>query len=87
MRQQVALLQQQLKVYEDDFRRERSDKQMLQRLLKKKQSSLTTPVLTHRCNTEKRSEEGDKRTHGDRQRPQRKQHHPLCPKHQARPED
>lgn len=87
MRQQVTLLQEQLKVYEDDFRRERSDKQMLQRLLKKKQSPLMTPVLTHRCNTEKRAEGGDKRTYRDREQPHMKQHHLLCPKHQATPKD
>ncbi|XP_072294567.1 uncharacterized protein [Eucyclogobius newberryi] len=86
MRQQVALLQEQLKVYEDDFRRERSDKQMLQRLLKKTQPSLTHPVLIHRCNNEKRPVEGDKRTHHEDQ-PHQKQHHVFCPKHQARPQN
>uniref|UniRef100_A0A667Y326 Uncharacterized protein n=1 Tax=Myripristis murdjan TaxID=586833 RepID=A0A667Y326_9TELE len=83
MRQQVALLQEQLKVYEDDFRRERSDKQMLQRLLLKK-TPAKDPVLIHRCNNEQQPAGGDKRTQsGERahlQR-QRKQHHPLCPKH------
>uniref|UniRef100_A0A3Q1FBX2 Uncharacterized LOC110961122 n=1 Tax=Acanthochromis polyacanthus TaxID=80966 RepID=A0A3Q1FBX2_9TELE len=79
MRQQVALLQEQvLKVYEDDFRRERSDKQMLQRLLLKKTPPNKDPVLVHRCNNEQRLLGGDKRTQsGER----RKEHHPLCPKH------
>ncbi|XP_053180084.1 uncharacterized protein si:ch211-153b23.7 [Scomber japonicus] len=85
MRQQVALLQEQLKVYEDDFRRERSDKQMLQRLLLKKTPPNKDPVLIHRCNNEKQPLGGDKRTQsGDRAYPQRKQHHPLCPKHPNR---
>uniref|UniRef100_A0A3Q4AMT7 Uncharacterized protein n=1 Tax=Mola mola TaxID=94237 RepID=A0A3Q4AMT7_MOLML len=64
MRQQVALLQEQvLKVYEDDFRRERSDKQMLQRLLLKKTPPISKdPVLLHRCNNEQAPLGGDKRT-------------------------
>ncbi|CAL9706856.1 unnamed protein product [Knipowitschia caucasica] len=86
MCQQVALLQEQLKVYEDDFRRERSDKQMLQRLLKKSQSPLTDPVLIHRCNNERQPAGGDKRTQHEDQ-PHRTQHHPLCPNHQPRPKD
>ncbi|XP_071773087.2 uncharacterized protein LOC139925561 [Centroberyx gerrardi] len=84
MRQQVALLQEQLKVYEDDFRRERSDKQMLQRLLLKKTPPTKDPVLIHRCNNEQQPPRGDKSTpSGERAhtQPQRKQHHPLCPKH------
>ncbi|KAM7389605.1 hypothetical protein PAMP_023570 [Pampus punctatissimus] len=85
MRQQVVLLQEQLKVYEDDFRRERSDKQMLQRLLLKKTPPNKNPVLIHRCNNEQQPQEGDKRTQsGERTHPQRKQHHPLCPKHPNR---
>lgn len=85
MRQQVALLQEQLKVYEDDFRRERSDKQMLQRLLLKKTPHNQDPVLIHRCNNEQQPLEGDKRTQSeDRHHPERKQHHPLCPKHPDR---
>ncbi|XP_044220601.1 uncharacterized protein si:ch211-153b23.7 [Thunnus albacares] len=85
MRQQVALLQEQLKVYEDDFRRERSDKQMLQRLLLKKTPPNKDPVLIHRCNNEQQPLGGDKRTQsGERAYPQRKQHHPLCPKHPNR---
>ncbi|XP_071314278.1 TNFAIP3-interacting protein 1 isoform X1 [Trachinotus anak] len=78
MRQQVALLQEQLKVYEDDFRRERSDKQMLQRLLLKKTPQNKDPVLVHRCNNEQQPVGGDKRTQSGEKR---KQHHPLCPKH------
>ncbi|XP_059202665.1 uncharacterized protein si:ch211-153b23.7 isoform X2 [Centropristis striata] len=80
-RQQVALLQEQLKVYEDDFRRERSDKQMLQRLLMKKTPPNKDPVLIHRCNNEQQPAGGDKRTPSGEKR---KQHHPLCPKHQNR---
>lgn len=85
MRQQVALLQEQLKVYEDDFRRERSDKQMLQRLLLKKTPHNQDPVLIHRCNNDQQPLEGDKRTQSEeRHHPERKQHHPLCPKHPDR---
>ncbi|KAJ0003039.1 hypothetical protein NQD34_008188 [Periophthalmus magnuspinnatus] len=83
LRQQVALLQEQLRVYEDDFKRERSDKLLLQRLLKKTQPPPTDPVLTHRCSNARRPAEGDKRTRHEEQ-PQ-KNHHPLCPKHQPRP--
>ncbi|XP_076018985.1 uncharacterized protein LOC143010523 [Genypterus blacodes] len=82
-RQQVALLQEQLKLYEDDFRRERSDKQMLQRLLKKSAPS-KEPVLIHRCNNEQQPLEGNNGTERGEQvysQLQRKQHHPLCPKH------
>ncbi|XP_061582208.1 uncharacterized protein si:ch211-153b23.7 isoform X1 [Cololabis saira] len=83
-RQQVALLQEQLKIYEDDFRRERSDKQMLQRLLLQKSSQSKEPVLIHRCNNEQAPLGGDKSTHsGDKG----KQHHPLCPKHPNRDKD
>lgn len=64
----------QLKVYEDDFRRERSDKQMLQRLLLKKSPPSRELVLTHRCNNEQQPLEGDKRTKREETRPQ---HHPL----------
>ncbi|XP_051276368.1 uncharacterized protein si:ch211-153b23.7 isoform X1 [Dicentrarchus labrax] len=81
MRQQVALLQEQLKVYEDDFRRERSDKQMLQRLLLKKTPPNKDPVLIHRCNNVQQPLGGDKRTQNAEKR---KQHHPLCPKHPNR---
>ncbi|XP_020503566.1 TNFAIP3-interacting protein 3 [Labrus bergylta] len=81
MRQQVALLQEQLKVYEDDFRRERSDKQMLQRLLLKKTPTKKDPVLIHRCNNEQEPLGGDNRTQSGEKR---KQHHPLCPKHPNR---
>lgn len=75
----VTLLQ--LKVYEDDFRRERSDKQMLQRLLLKKTPPSKDPVLIHRCNNEQQPLGGDKRTQSGEKR---KQHHPLCPKHPNR---
>ncbi|XP_023672214.1 uncharacterized protein [Paramormyrops kingsleyae] len=51
MRQQMALLHEQLKVYEDDFRKERSDKQVLQRLLMKR-SVPQDPILVHRCNSD-----------------------------------
>lgn len=71
----------QLKVYEDDFRRERSDKQMLQRLLLKKTPQNKDPVLVHRCNNEQQPPGGDKRTQSGEKR---KQHHPLCPKHPNR---
>uniref|UniRef100_A0A3Q4HB47 Uncharacterized protein n=1 Tax=Neolamprologus brichardi TaxID=32507 RepID=A0A3Q4HB47_NEOBR len=82
MRQQVALLQEQvLKIYEDDFRRERSDKQMLQRLLLQKTSENKNPVLIHRCNNEQQLLGGDKRPQNGEKR---KQHHPLCPKHPNR---
>ncbi|XP_072252020.1 uncharacterized protein [Leuresthes tenuis] len=81
MRQQVALLQEQLKIYEDDFRRERSDKQMLQRLLLQKTPPNKDPVLIHRCNNEQHLLGRDKRTQNEEKR---KQHHPLCPKHTNR---
>ncbi|KAG8004125.1 hypothetical protein GBF38_008235 [Nibea albiflora] len=74
----VVLTSPQLKVYEDDFRRERSDKQMLQRLLMKKTPPHKDPVLVHRCNNEQQPLGGDKRTQSGEKR---KQHHPLCPKH------
>lgn len=78
----------QIKVYEDDFRRERSDKQMLQRLLLKKTPQITDPVLIHRCNNEQRPADGDKRTQReDRPQAQKKRHHPLCPKHQGTAKD
>ncbi|XP_023846209.2 TNFAIP3-interacting protein 1 [Salvelinus sp. IW2-2015] len=87
MRQQMALLQEQLKVYEDDFRKERSDKQVLQRLLMKKSPALVKqPVLVHRCNNEQQPAGGDRRRQREEQRdahtttPQ-PDHHPLCPKH------
>lgn len=76
----VVLLSTKLKVYEDDFRRERSDKQMLQRLLKKT-SPNKDPVLIHRCNNEQQPVGGDKRTQSGEKS---KQHHPLCPKHPNR---
>lgn len=72
----------QLKVYEDDFRRERSDKQMLQRLLLKKSPPSKELVLMHRCNNEQQHLGGDKRTKSEETRQQ--QHHPLCPKNQTR---
>uniref|UniRef100_A0A3B5LKM7 Uncharacterized protein n=1 Tax=Xiphophorus couchianus TaxID=32473 RepID=A0A3B5LKM7_9TELE len=82
MRQQVALLQEQvLKIYEDDFRRERSDKQMLQRLLSQKTSQNKDTVLVHRCNNEQQLVEGEKRAQSGEKK---KQHHPLCPKHPNR---
>ncbi|XP_041845246.1 uncharacterized protein si:ch211-153b23.7 [Melanotaenia boesemani] len=84
MCQQVTLLQEQLKIYEDDFRRERSDKQMLQRLLLQKTPPNKDPVLIHRCNNDQDRLEGDKKTHS---REKKKQHHPLCPKHPNRDKD
>ncbi|XP_077464791.1 uncharacterized protein LOC144081990 isoform X2 [Stigmatopora argus] len=80
MRQKVDLMQEQLKVYEDDFQRERSDKQMLQRLLLKKTAAKGEPVLVHRCNNGSQTQGGDNWTHTA----SRKQHHPLCPKHPNR---
>ncbi|KPP58300.1 traf2 and NCK-interacting protein kinase-like [Scleropages formosus] len=76
MRQQMALLQEQLKVYEDDFRRERSDKQLLQRLLLKKTPS-SEPVLVHRCNNEQEvpTVEG-----GDRERQRERERRGRCSK-------
>jgi len=74
----------QLKLYEDDFRRERSDKRMLQRLLMKKTPPNKDPVLIHRCNNEQRPPGGDKRTQSGEKI---KQHHPLCPKHTSRDKD
>lgn len=59
----------QLKVYEDDFRRERSDKQILQRLLLKKSPPSKELVLTHRCNNEQQPLGGDKRTKREETRP------------------
>nr|XP_006118162.1 TNFAIP3-interacting protein 3-like [Pelodiscus sinensis] len=53
MRQQMVLLREQLKIFEDDFRKERSDKQLLQRLLKSKAGS-KEPILVHRCNGHER---------------------------------
>nr|XP_061783918.1 TNFAIP3-interacting protein 3 isoform X1 [Nerophis lumbriciformis] len=88
MRQQVELLQEQLKVYEDDFRRERSDKQMLQKLLLKKSLPSKEPVLVHRCNNTLPPLEGDKGTHNEEGvHPARVQHHLLCPKHPNRDKD
>ncbi|XP_019742957.1 TNFAIP3-interacting protein 3 isoform X2 [Hippocampus comes] len=78
MRQQVDLLQEQLKIYEDDFRRERSDKQMLQRLLLKKTAPNKDPLLVHRCNNESQPPGVDKWTRAAA----RTNHHPLCPKNQ-----
>ncbi|XP_077588494.1 uncharacterized protein LOC144207118 isoform X2 [Stigmatopora nigra] len=77
MRQKVDLMQEQLKVYEDDFQRERSDKKMLQRLLLKKNAAKGEPVLVHRCNNGSQTQGGDNWT----QTASRKKHHPLCPKH------
>ncbi|KAM9741869.1 uncharacterized protein ACNS7B_012808 isoform 1-T1 [Menidia menidia] len=77
MCQQVALLQEQLKIYEDDFRRERSDKQVLQRLLLQKPPNKDL-VLIHRCNNEQHQSGGRKTAQSEEKR---KQHHPLCPKH------
>lgn len=74
----------QLKVYEDDFRRERSDKQMLQRLLLKKSPPSKELVLMHRCNNEQQPLGGDKRTKREETRQQQQQQHPLCPKNQTR---
>ncbi|KAM9324194.1 uncharacterized protein PAF06_000203 [Gastrophryne carolinensis] len=48
-REHMLLLKEQLKVYEDDFRKERCDKQVLQRLLKRRDST-NEPILVHRCN-------------------------------------
>lgn len=76
-----CVLSHQLKIYEDDFRRERSDKQMLQRLLLQKTSENKNPVLIHRCNNEQQLLGGDKRPQNGEKR---KQHHPLCPKHPNR---
>lgn len=41
----------QLKVFEDDFWRERSDKQVLQRLLKARPPWAKEPPPTHRCSS------------------------------------
>ncbi|XP_054852795.1 TNFAIP3-interacting protein 1-like [Eublepharis macularius] len=48
MKQQVALLEEQVKIFEDDFWKERSDKQVLQRLLKRKPDAKKS-VLPHHC--------------------------------------
>lgn len=77
----VLLILIKLKVYEDDFRRERSDKQMLQRLLLKKTTPNKDPVLIHRCNNEQQPLGGDKRIQSGQKT---KEHHPLCPKHPNR---
>ncbi|MGH0187626.1 UNVERIFIED_CONTAM: hypothetical protein FKN15_026362 [Acipenser sinensis] len=71
LRQQMALQQEQLKVYEDDFRKERSDKQVLQRLLLKK-AGPTDPVLVHRCNNEPECPPGER---------QGSAHRSSCAKH------
>ncbi|KAF0039464.1 hypothetical protein F2P81_007699 [Scophthalmus maximus] len=81
LKEQLDALRCQLKVYEDDFRRERSDKQMLQRLLLKKTTPSKDPVLIHRCNNAQQPPGGDKRTQSAEKR---KQHHHLCPKHPDR---
>lgn len=74
----VCLKSLQLKIYEDDFRRERSDKQVLQRLLLKKAAPNKDPVLIHRCNNEQQRLGEEKRAQSGEKR---KQHHPLCPNH------
>lgn len=74
----LPLISPQLRVYEDDFRRERSDKQMLQRLLLKKTPPNKSPVLLHRCNNEQQPLDGDKRTQSGEKR---KLRNPLCSKH------
>ncbi|CAB1337725.1 unnamed protein product, partial [Coregonus sp. 'balchen'] len=88
LKEQLEALRCQLKVYEDDFRKERSDKQVLQRLLMKKSPALVKqPVLVHRCNNEQQPAGGDReRRKREEQRgahPSTAQpdHHPLCPKH------
>lgn len=79
MRQQVVLLHEQLKLYEDDFRKERSDKQVLQRLLVKRNSPTKDPVLVHRCNNKIIPPGGDKGTQSGERAPS--QHHLHCPNH------
>uniref|UniRef100_A0A3B4E7U4 Uncharacterized protein n=1 Tax=Pygocentrus nattereri TaxID=42514 RepID=A0A3B4E7U4_PYGNA len=76
MRQQMVLLQEQLKVYEDDFQKERSDKQLLQRLLLKKAPGGKDPVLVHRCNNDQEKPHGERRKGRDEQRGAY-----VCPKH------
>lgn len=66
----------QLKVYEDDFQKERSDKRILQRLLMKKSPAEKDPVLVHRCNNEQ------DRPRSDRRKPREEQRGGyVCPKH------
>ncbi|XP_020651513.3 uncharacterized protein LOC110080171 isoform X2 [Pogona vitticeps] len=50
LRQWMALLEEQLRIFEDDFRKERSDKQVLQRLLKRN-AGAQGPVLPPRSRT------------------------------------
>ncbi|CAB1324966.1 unnamed protein product [Coregonus sp. 'balchen'] len=76
-----------LKVYEDDFRKERSDKQ---RPLMKSPALVKQPVLVHRCNNEQQPAGGDRERSRERSRelltstPQPDHHYPLCPKHRER---
>ncbi|XP_016282314.1 TNFAIP3-interacting protein 1-like isoform X2 [Monodelphis domestica] len=50
MRHQMALLKEQLKAFEDDFRKERSDKQVFQRLLSSKSHSISSIARGCDCN-------------------------------------
>uniref|UniRef100_A0A8B9LEV1 Uncharacterized protein n=1 Tax=Astyanax mexicanus TaxID=7994 RepID=A0A8B9LEV1_ASTMX len=74
---EVQDLKEQLKVYEDDFHRERSDKQILQRLLMKKAPGGKDPVLVHRCNNDQERPRGEKRRPRD---PEQRAAY-ICPKH------
>lgn len=80
----VCLKWLQLKIYEDDFRRERSDKQVLQRLLLQKAAPNKDPVLIHRCNNEQQLLGAEKTAQSGEKR---NEHHPLCPKHPNRDKD
>ncbi|XP_052470110.1 TNFAIP3-interacting protein 1-like isoform X2 [Carassius gibelio] len=76
LKEQLEALRCQLKVYEDDFQKERSDKRILQRLLMKKSPAEKDPVLVHRCNNEQ------DRPRSDRRKPREEQRGGyVCPKH------
>ncbi|XP_051514214.1 uncharacterized protein LOC127417959 isoform X2 [Myxocyprinus asiaticus] len=75
LKEQLEALRCQLKVYEDDFQ-ERSDKQILQRLLMKKVPAVKDPVLVHHCN----NEQDRSRTERRKQREEQKGGY-VCPKH------
>lgn len=66
----------QLKVYEDDFQKERSDKRILQRLLMNKSPGVKDPVLVHRCNNDQDTSRAERR----KQREERRAGY-VCPKH------
>lgn len=66
----------QLKVYEDDFQKERSDKRILQKLLLNKSPAGKDPVLVHRCNNDQDMSREERKKHREDRRAAY-----VCPKH------